>query len=70
MGGAALTAARVVGTERPGIGWIDEENTASRVVATRIGLTDMGLREGSADDVPRLAYSDRLLDDEVYPIVQ
>ncbi len=70
LAAAALTAAHVVGPERPCIAWIDEGNTASRVVATKIGLTDMGLREGSADDLPRLAYSDRLLHAELYPIIQ
>ena len=70
LAAAALTAAHVVGPERPCIAWIDEGNTASRVVATRIGLADMGLREGSADDVPRLAYADRPLHVQLYPIVQ
>ena len=36
---AALTAAHLVGPERPCIAWIDEGNTPSRVVATRAGLT-------------------------------
>ena len=67
LAAAALAAAHLVGPERACIAWIDEENIPSRAVATRIGLTDMGLREGAADDVPRLAYSDRLLPEQVYP---
>lgn len=69
LAAAALTAAHLVGPERPCIAWIDEGNTPSRVVATRAGLTDMGLREGSADDVARLAYSDRPLMEQTYPRV-
>lgn len=70
LAAAALTAAHAVGPERPCIAWIDEGNTASRVVATRIGLTDLGLREGSADAVPRRAYADRPLPALLYPIIQ
>jgi RimJ/RimL family protein N-acetyltransferase len=70
LAAAALAAAQVVGPGRPCIAWIDEDNTASRAVATRIGLTDMGLRGGSADDVPRLAYSDRPLDAQLYPVIR
>ena len=69
LASAALRAALLVGPERPCIAWIDEANTASRVVATRIGLVDMGFRKGAADGVPRLAYSDRQLHAELYPVI-
>ncbi len=67
LAGAALTAARIMAPERPCIAWIDADNTASRAVAAKVGLVDQGLREGSADDILRLAYSDRPLDARVYP---
>lgn len=64
---AALTAAAEVDPTVPCIAWVDDNNSPSARVAERGGLTSRGLRAGGADGVPRLAYSDRPLDDAVFP---
>jgi RimJ/RimL family protein N-acetyltransferase len=64
---AGLAAAAAVDALRPCIAWIDEENHASRRVAVRGSLESRGRRRGAADDVIRLAYADRVLDDRIYP---
>lgn len=66
---ASLDAARSVAPDRPCVAWIDAHNPASIAVARRGGLRDLGLRHNPSDR-PRLAWSDRDLDDAVYPLVE
>ncbi|GAA2824029.1 hypothetical protein GCM10010441_55580 [Kitasatospora paracochleata] len=56
---AALAAAAAHSLELPFIAWIHAHNTASRAVAGRLGLTDLGLRPDPANGDPMHCYADR-----------
>lgn len=62
LGTAALAAANSNDPEAAVIAWVREDNTPSRRVAERLGLTNYGLREDPSDRVARLAYADRPLE--------
>jgi hypothetical protein len=59
---AARHAAAIVDPSVAFIAWVDEQNTTSRRVAERAGLTNQGPRADPSDGEIRLAYSDRPLD--------
>lgn len=56
---AARTHAGHVAPDIPFIAWIHSHNTASRAVATRLGLHDYGLRPFPKDGSLAHAYADR-----------
>jgi RimJ/RimL family protein N-acetyltransferase len=67
LGRAAIDAARACDDSVAVIAWAAEHNTPSRRVAAALGLVDRGLRIDANDGQPRIAYSDRDLDDELMP---
>lgn len=64
---AAQEAAGAVDRDVAFIAWVAAHNTPSRRVAERLGLVDRGLRVDASDGEVRVAYSDRLLDDDQFP---
>lgn len=65
---AARDAAIAVAPRLPVIAWIDPSNTASRRVAERIGLICRGLGRSRPDRPFELAYADRELAPETFPL--
>lgn len=63
---AAMQAATRLDSSAPQIAWIDEVNEPSIRVALRAGLVSRGLRSGTYDGRPRLAFADREIDDAVW----
>lgn len=59
VGRLAYAAASALDSTVPFIAWIDPDNSPSRKVAERLGLTNYGRRIDPSDDRERLAYADR-----------
>jgi RimJ/RimL family protein N-acetyltransferase len=62
LGRATLAAANEHDASVPCVAFIAEHNAPSRRVASRLGLTDFGLRVDGNDGELRLAYADRVLE--------
>jgi hypothetical protein len=62
-----MEAAASVDADAAFIAWVAEHNAPFRRVAERLGLVDRGLRIDASDGIPRLAYADREIDDELMP---